>query len=96
MICLILHIIHMKNIYNTFKEYIRFSTILYLIIYSFLNILSILIELNILYRLTNSFQIFGVTLDILYDKNGKLHIPYKKRDKFGNYNLECRIIIFII
>ena len=98
-ICLILHIIHMKNIYNTLKGYIIFSSLLYLIIYLFLNIFSIvnyLIELNILYRLTNSFQIFGVTLDALFGKNGNLIIPYKKRDKIVKYNIECRSIIFII
>jgi len=96
-ICLILHILHLKNIF--FKEYIRFSSRLYLIICTFLNILSIanyLIVLNILYRLTNSFQVFGATLDVIYGKNGNLIIPYKKRDKFGNYYIECRIIYFII
>ena len=78
MICLILHIFHIKNIYNAFKEYVRFSSVLYLIVYSLLNILSIvnyLIELNILYRLSNSFQIFGVTLDVLYGKKRHHNVP---------------------
>ena len=96
-ICIILHIIHFKSIY--LEQYNRFSSILYLIVYSFLNILSIvnyLIVLKILYRLTNSFQIFGTTLDVVYGKNGNLLIPYKQRDKFGNYYVQCRIIYFII